>query len=267
MDHDAAREQLELAAVEPGGLERLMAGDTAEAQAVAAHLAGCPACADELARLELTASIVRSTLREQPAPDLKARTLAAIRAEGVARPLAKSEIVVPAGERPRRLTPMVGTLLTIAAAVVLSVVATSLVVGTRVDEQLAAQARTIAALERVTTAGIAVAAEPDAAHVALVGVSDPALAGQLTYSPSTSELVIVASGLAAPGEGQEYRCWIEFDGARQAVGKMYFSDDVSFWAGEAEALAGAPEGATFGVSLVGSSGSPLDVQPVLVGGL
>ena len=52
MDHDATREQLELAAVEPGGLDRLMAGDTATAQAVAAHLAGCPACTEELARLE-----------------------------------------------------------------------------------------------------------------------------------------------------------------------------------------------------------------------
>ena len=36
MDHDATREQLDLAAAEPGGLERLMAGDTATAQAVAA---------------------------------------------------------------------------------------------------------------------------------------------------------------------------------------------------------------------------------------
>ena len=44
MDHDAVREQLELAAVEPDGLERLMAGDTPTAQAVAGHLAGCPAC-------------------------------------------------------------------------------------------------------------------------------------------------------------------------------------------------------------------------------
>ena len=42
MDHDATREQLELAAVEPGGLERLMAGDTVAAQAVAAHVAGLP---------------------------------------------------------------------------------------------------------------------------------------------------------------------------------------------------------------------------------
>ncbi len=40
MDHEETREQLELAALEPGGLERLMAGDTPLAQAVAGHLAG-----------------------------------------------------------------------------------------------------------------------------------------------------------------------------------------------------------------------------------
>ena len=51
MDHDDVLEQLELAAVEPGGLERLMAGDTAMAAAVVAHLAGCDDCSEELRRL------------------------------------------------------------------------------------------------------------------------------------------------------------------------------------------------------------------------
>ena len=60
MDHDATREQLDLAAAEPGGLERLMAGDTATAQAVAAHLAGCEACSEELVRLQRSAALIRS---------------------------------------------------------------------------------------------------------------------------------------------------------------------------------------------------------------
>src|SRR6476620_7952868 len=87
MDHEAVREQMELAAVEPDGLERLMAGDTPTAQAVAGHLAGCPACTEELGRLQRSAVLVRDTVREMPSPDLKARTLAAIRADGVVRPL------------------------------------------------------------------------------------------------------------------------------------------------------------------------------------
>ena len=88
MDHDATREELELAAAEPGGLERLMAGDTATAQAVAAHLAGCEPCSDELARLQRSAPLIRAAVRELPPDDLRARTLAAVRTQGVPRPLA-----------------------------------------------------------------------------------------------------------------------------------------------------------------------------------
>ena len=80
MDHEATREQLELAAVDPSGLDRLMAGDTPIAQAVAGHLAGCPGCSDELARLERTCRLVREVARAMPPADLRDRTFAAVRA-------------------------------------------------------------------------------------------------------------------------------------------------------------------------------------------
>ena len=85
MDHDAVREALELAAAEPGGLDRLMAGDTPEAQAVAGHIAGCEACAVELERIGRVSAAVRASMAEVPAPDLKERTLAFVRAHGVPR--------------------------------------------------------------------------------------------------------------------------------------------------------------------------------------
>jgi hypothetical protein len=50
MDHESVHEALEIAAAEPGGLDRLMAGDTPTAMAVAAHLVGCPDCTLELER-------------------------------------------------------------------------------------------------------------------------------------------------------------------------------------------------------------------------
>src|SRR6185436_5421121 len=192
MDHEGTREQLELAAVEPGGLERLMAGDTPNAQAVAAHLAGCPSCTDELVRLQRAATLIRGSVRQLPPADLKERTLATIRAEGVRRPLA---VAVPAAagagatvttepvngvpvmaspstaatvdpdRRTRRTPPWLGWAGTIAAAVVLSVVTTTAVVNNRVDNQLAAQNAEILALESVTTDTMGVAAEPDAEHV------------------------------------------------------------------------------------------------------
>ena len=283
MDHDAVREQMELAAVEPDGLERLMAGDTPTAQAVAGHLAGCPACTEELGRLQRSAVVVGETVRVMPPADLKARTLAAIRAEGVLRPL---PAVVPDGpaapsvaasgaasprpvalDRRRRLTPVLGWVATIAAAVVLSVLATTYLVGSRVDNQLAAQATAIKGLQEITTATLTVTAQPDAEHVALASVSDPELYGGITYSPSTAELVVVANGLTPPPEGLEYRCWVEVGGQRQRVGKMFFNEDLAFWVGPAPAISGVSSGATFGVSLVDAAGSTVDTEPVLVGEL
>lgn len=286
MDHDAVREQMEMAAVEPDGLERLMAGDTPTAQAVAGHLAGCPACTEELGRLRRSAVLVREAVRELPPPDLKAMTLAAIRAEGVLRPLpgaapASTTAVagampetapVPATEpvpldRRRRVVLILGWVATIAAAVVLSVLATSYLVGSRVDSQLATQAVAIKGLQEITTATLTVTAQPDAEHVALAGVSDPELYGGLTYSPSTSELVVVASGLTPPPAGLEYRCWVEVGGKRERVGKMFFNGDLAFWVGPSPAISGLSTGATFGVSLVDAAGSAVDTDPVLIGEL
>jgi hypothetical protein len=281
MDHDTTREQLELAAVEPGGLDRLMAGDTPTAQAVAAHLAGCPACTDELARLERTAKLVGAIVLERPPDDLRERTLAVVRASGVPRgpagatapagptalavartaSLATRSGVASAGRRAA-----IGWVATIAAAVVLSVIATSFVVGDRVDDRLAYQADAVQALQAVTVATIQVTGEPDARRVSLAG-ADPGVTGDLIFSPSTTELVVVATGLTPPPAGREYRCWVEQSGKRERVGKMFFSDDLAYWIGPVPAVAGLVDGATFGVSLVDLEGAAPESEPVLDGGL
>ncbi len=82
MEHAEALEQIETAAVEPDGLERLMAGDTPDAAAVAGHLAGCSACADELVRIRRTATVAREVIAAEPDPALRERTLAFVRAVG-----------------------------------------------------------------------------------------------------------------------------------------------------------------------------------------
>ena len=276
MDHDATREQLELAAAEPGGLDRLMAGDTATAQAVAAHLAGCPACTDELARLERAARVISQAVREQPSADLRERTLASVRATGVRRvgPAGggSSPAAIGAIAPPARVSALAGRgrsafgwVATIAAAVVVSVIATSVIVGGRVDERLAAQAFEINALERVTIATLDVTAEPDVRRVSLGG-TQPTVAGSLIFSPSTTELVVVATGLTPPPEGQEYRCWVEQAGDRQGVGKMFFSADLAYWIGPVSAVEGLVGDASFGVTLVDVSGSGGEARDVLIGG-
>ncbi len=82
MEHAEALEQIEIAAVEPDGLDRLMAGDTPDAAALAGHLAGCPDCAAELTRIQRMATIAREAIQAQPDPELRARTLAFVRAVG-----------------------------------------------------------------------------------------------------------------------------------------------------------------------------------------
>src|SRR5512146_2528579 len=82
MEHADALERIEIAAAEPQGLERLMAGDMPDAAAVAGHLAGCPACVEELAQIRRTADVAREVIRAQPDPALRERTLAFVRAVG-----------------------------------------------------------------------------------------------------------------------------------------------------------------------------------------
>jgi alkylhydroperoxidase family enzyme len=287
MDHDETREQLELAAVEPGGIERLIAGDTAAAQAVAAHLAGCPDCTDELARLERASGLIGATLRELPSADLRERTLASVRALGRTRgavagagtvaleppvvPLAVASSPATGSIEPARGSSgrraALGWIAAIAAAVVLSVTTTSILIGGRVDRQLADQSDTIHTLQEVTTATLRVTGEPDARHVALTSTSDPELTGSLVFSPVSSQLVVVATGLTRPPAGQEYRCWVERDGQRQRVGRMFFSGDLAYWIGPVPAVSGLSSDARFGVSLVDASATSIDSPPVLGGGL
>lgn len=271
MEHDEAREALELAAVEPGGLDRLMAGDTPQAAAIAGHLAGCEACAAELERLHRSVPILRDVVRTTPPPDLRERTLAFVREHGVARGAEAGE--VPESPTPTvPPTPIIRTrrealpwVAAIAAAVVVSVAATSFLVGGRIDAQLADQQRAIAGLQAVTAATLEITAAPDAERVALAAVDGSSISGSLLYSPATTRLVVVATGLTPPPAGREFRCWVLVDGARQPVGRMFFAGDLAFWVGDTPAVATLGDGATFGVSLAEVGGSSLDAEPVIVG--
>ena len=151
MDHDAVLEALELATVEPDGLDRLMAGDTPAAQAVAGHLAGCPDCTLELDRLRRLGALVRETVVTTPSPDLRDRTLAYVRQHGrprgpavapgqapVALPVAVAAGSVAGSQAASRGRPVVTWVASLAAAVVLSVLATTAIVGWRLDDRLAA---------------------------------------------------------------------------------------------------------------------------------
>lgn len=288
MDHAETREQLELAALEPGGLDRLTAGDTPAAAAVAGHLAGCPACADELVRLRRAAAVVRDVIRTTPPPDLRSRTLAYVRSVGVDRTGAAPGPVprvlpIPSvgradpgsGIRPARTVRARSlSVLGLAAAVLISVAATSVVVGVVAqqalgerDAAITRQADVVDALARVTAWSLRVGSESDARTVRLASTSGSAARGTILFSPSTGELVVVADDLEEPASGSEFRCWVEIDGARRPVGKMFFGGGLSYWVGDVEAVAGLTGDATFGISLADTSGSGSAAEPVMVGRL
>jgi anti-sigma factor RsiW len=271
MDHAEARELLELAAVEPHGFERLMAGDTSDAAALAGHLAGCDDCADEMARLRRAAGVIREVVRTTPPPDLRERTLAFVRDVGRDRRAPALEPALagtPTAERPTaelpRIQPVVegaptssgsrgrfgrpAWLGAIAATLVLSVGATAFVVRTQADDQARRQAVVVEQLGKVTSWYIEIEAQPDAQRVALTSPNAAGATGTIEYSPTTGRLVVVATGLTEPTGSQPLGCWIEVDGARRPIGRMIFGAGLSYWAGSVEQPETLRPGAKFGVS-------------------
>src|SRR4051812_46622594 len=266
MDHADALERMEIAAAEPDGLERLMAGDTADAAAVAGHLAGCPSCQAQLAAIRRTSVVARQVIESEPDPELKERTLAFIRQVGrdrsvaalpqpAAAPLPPNVIPMdrPAAphipDRPARLRRWIAAG-AIAAAVVVALAAGF--AGGAIVAPGQQSVRQETAVLRETAAGtVRVGAQPDAQRVALAATdAAPGAEGTVLYSGSSGELVMVASGLEAPPAGTEYGCWIETNGERRRIGKMYPGGDLHAWVGPVPGLEGLPAGSTFGVSLV-----------------
>jgi anti-sigma factor RsiW len=280
MDHDDVLEQLELAAVEPGGLERLVAGDTPIAAAVAAHLAGCDRCAEELRRLSRAAPLLRDLVRTTPPADLRERTLAYVTVHGRERGGSSAKALVAtmqprdggtgpggafrAGSGVRRLLPWAAA---IAAVLALVVSGAGLLASRDLVDQMSRQTTTISALERVQHATLELTADPGARRVELASTSGAETSGTLLFSPSTAELVVIAYDLGRPPNGQEYRCWIEVDGQRRNVGRMFFADELAFWVGETPEVSDIPAGTAFGVSPTPIGSPSLEADPVIRGEL
>lgn len=276
MDHEDVLEQLELAALEPGGLERLMAGDTAMAAAVVGHVAGCDGCAEELRRLSQAVPLVRDLVRTTPPADLRERTLAFVKAHGRVRGGHADVAAVTATSAPppsrttatHRPQPRAARLLrwVVAAAAAIALVIGSLAaLDARNDAER--QASAVAALEAVNRATLEITSDPGARRVDLAATGAADTSGTLLYSPSTTKLVVVATRLESPPSGKEYRCWVEVDGRREDVGKMFFAGGLAFWVGDTPAVSDLPDGTPFGVSLADVASPSLEADPVIRGEL
>ncbi len=284
MEHIEARELLEIAAVEPGGFERLAAGDTPEAGALASHIAGCVECAMEMERLGRAAAVIRDALRSSPSADLRDRTLAFVAAVGRPRGTVTADAVAIAGgattdahvpidlsraRESRRAVPRLGVwVASIAAAVAIAIAGTSLFLARSNESLVQTQATQIASLAKVATWSLRIDGDPDAKYVELAATgANPALAGTLAFSPGTKELVVLAEGLAQPPTGMQYRCWVEIDGSRKRIGQMFFGGNVAYWVGAVDGIGGVGPGTRFGVSLGSDDGESVAADPVLLGEL
>jgi len=268
-EHRDVREALELASVEPGGLDRLESGDAPGAAVVAGHLAACPGCLEELARLRRADSILRPILAAVPDPALRERTLALVRAVGVTRDAESTPVSVepppaaaPGPAVPRRRVAAAGWIGAVAAALVIGVLGGTLLVGSGAPAGNEDTATAFAAVARETATLLAAG---DAREVVLVD-SGGAPAGTMVASPSAGRVVVTATRLDVPPRGSEYRCWVEVGGSRRVLGAMWWAGEVAWWAGDVAIPADLPPGVVYGVSLV-EEGAPGPGTVVLTGAL
>ena len=281
MDHGEVRELLEDAAIEPGGLERLMAGDTPTASIVAGHLAGCPECTEELERLRRSVGLIRPAVRAVPPAELKERTMAYVAALGRPRaqpadrtvtgtpslppsaPSATVPALVAADGRHRDRTSRLGWIAGLAAALIVAVTGTAMLVNAGHQATSQALSDEIDALGDVARWTLRVDAQPDVRRIELASATGTTTKGSLVFSPTSTELVVVAEHLAPAPAGHEYRCWVEVDGHRTSIGRMFFGGSLAYWVGAVPGVGGLAPGARFGVSLVTLGSPDAPGEPVL----
>ncbi len=157
-------------------------------------------------------------------------------------------------------------LLAAAAAVVIAVGVGYAIGGAAQQSDLEASAAEVAILSDAATTALRIEAQPDAQRVPLAPTPAGGDAtGTLTFSAGTGELVALAAGLEPEAGDEEYGCWVEADGERRRLGKMYWAGEVWTWAGPVDGLDALPPGAVFGVSRSADDGTK--GEPVLTGDL
>jgi hypothetical protein len=274
-----ALEALEVAAVEPRGLETLAEGSTPEDAAVVAHVAGCAPCAAEAARLREIAALLRAGLAPVASPDLRGTTLAYIQAVGRPR---GADSVAAADGRDRLTTPVLSSSasrgrrlaiagLAMAAVVVVAVGASALVATGAVRSELAAERERSALLARKSAIALRVLEDPRAIRIPMTGsggASGVAVISPGGYAGGFAGAVVATNLPAAPA-GSEYVCYVVIDGQRRLVGRMAEDGTMHAWAGPLDAFADARPDSVgeYGVLLVPAGSDSVDGAPVVAGSL
>ncbi len=278
LSHSAAHEQLADLALEPAALRRLASDldrspGSAPVDPLTGHIATCAACRAEIENWQRVHGIVGETLAGPDGPerledlaneDLVAApaslrmAVEAIAAEGRAAgagAAAGSSAAPPPQAGPRGLRPRSWILPLVAVLAVVLVAGGLLLDQAGRLNQATADA---AALAAVTVTLDRVIRDPEHRIVELRTQAGTA-GGSVVWS--SHDLVVLTTTLAAPPGNAVYRCWVERDGKRSPVGRMFFADGAGYWTGSLDdwATISLGAGSTFGISLepvLGSTGSP-----------
>jgi hypothetical protein len=285
LTHSAAHERVADLALEPGALDVLMGDlDAAAGSAIRdpliEHVASCPACRAEIESWQHTHRMVRDALAGskdavalgelaqgeavQAPADLRAavRGLVVRGGDGEGSgPEGTGGAPEPLERRARRLAGL-RFLPLVAALAVLAIGGGYLLNQTgqldRARADTAALASVTATLDRVMI---------DPQHrVVSLRATDGTIDGSVAWT--SHDLVILTTALTQPPADKVYRCWIERDGKRSPVGRMFFAGGTGYWTGSLDAWATTSfvAGTTFGISLEPVSGS-IGAPAVLVGDL
>ncbi|MFI6318471.1 anti-sigma factor domain-containing protein [Nonomuraea sp. NPDC050556] len=169
------------------------------------HLAGCPACEDEVRGLRETAARLAVAVAESPPPELRPRVLAAIQQVRQApAPAERRDNVVPLRPRRTRIA-MALTAVAAAAAVALGVLSFN---GQQQLDRLQARQQEI----------VAVLAAPDARTV-----RQPVTAGgtaTVLVSRARGKMVVATAGLPALPGGKVYELWLMGKGGVRPAGLL-----------------------------------------------
>ncbi len=263
MHHAEAHERLSDLALEPGRLSRLETDGEPDDVALREHVALCQRCTADLAGWRRTWAETGAALGGEPRLDML-RAPAGLRGHILSATAVAPMATTTAPVRTNALRGVVRSRalpwLVAVAAVLVAVVAGGAGLA-RIAELDTLRTQT-AYLEKVAATFDRVLAAPKHWAVTL-RTADGTPGGTLAWS--TDEIVVVTTGVPAPGAGQAYRCWVESNGVRTPMGTMSFAGSTGYWVGSMYAWAEAiGPGARYGVSLVpdGAQGTP-----VLIGSL
>jgi len=287
LSHSAAHEQLADLALEPAALQRLArsiaeSGAAASGDALGAHVMTCADCRSEIENWERVHGTVREALRHGDdtleladlADDGPIHAPVSLRAAvrsittgdatvaqagpppsgalglpiaaATAQPATAARILAfPRPSFAARLMPL---------AAVLAIVALAGGMLFNQSRQLDRATADAASLAAVTATLDRVILDPS--HKAIeLRAPDGTSGGSVVWS--SQDLVVLTTALAPPGDGAVYRCWIERDGERSPIGRMFFASGTGYWTGSLDAWATTSfaAGSTFGISLEPASGS------------